>query len=264
MDLKLLASSILILLISVAGYAFWNNWLESSEPIVYQFDMSLRPVSVFVLGATGEVGKEVVSELAKNANIQNVTLIGRRIIELPKSASYAKFTQKTVDFDNLEAHSEEFKGHDVGICALGTTRGKSGVEGFKKVDHDYIVNSAKLAKEHGTKHFNLVSSGGANKNSMFLYMKVKGEVEEELKQMNFERLSIYQPGMLLCNRTEARTGESLLRSVFSCVDRWRAFSIETSVVGAAIVLNIFNKNQEAVEILSNTQIRDLAKSAPTT
>jgi hypothetical protein len=46
-------------------------------------------------------------------------------------------------------------------------------EGFIKVDHDYIVGSAKLAKAAGCEHFSLISSQGANANSWFLYMKVK-------------------------------------------------------------------------------------------
>jgi hypothetical protein len=46
-------------------------------------------------------------------------------------------------------------------------------EGFIKVDYDYIVGSAKMAKAAGVEHFSLISSGGANANSWFLYMKVK-------------------------------------------------------------------------------------------
>ena len=95
-----------------------------------------------------------------------------------------------VDFDNLENHSDAFK-HDAIYCCLGTTRGKSGVvnifkffylnflikilneclikEGFKKVDYDYIVNSARLAKENVCKHFHLVSSSGAGLIIKFLF-----------------------------------------------------------------------------------------------
>ena len=77
---------------------------------------------------------------------------------LPKDdASYSKFTQKIVDFDKLtEDHASEFEGYDVGFCSLGTTKAKSGHDGFIKVDHDYVVDSAKLAKAGGCKHFNLV------------------------------------------------------------------------------------------------------------
>ena len=66
-------------------------------------------------------------------------------------------------------------------------------EGFRKVDFDYIVESAKMSKKNGAKHFHLVSSAGADKNSYFLYPKVKGESEEAISEMGFERTSIYRP-----------------------------------------------------------------------
>jgi hypothetical protein len=50
-----------------------------------------------------------------------------------------------------------------------------------------------------------------------------------------------------------------MRSIFSCVDRWRIASIETSTVATAIVRNIFNREAKNVTILGNTEIRDLGK-----
>lgn len=46
-------------------------------------------------------------------------------------------------------------------------------EGFVRVDRDYVVKSAELAKAGGCKHFNLMSSRGADKSSNFLYLQVK-------------------------------------------------------------------------------------------
>ena len=46
-------------------------------------------------------------------------------------------------------------------------------DGFYKVDHNYVVNTAKLAKDGGCKQFHLVSSTGANRNSSFLYPRTK-------------------------------------------------------------------------------------------
>lgn len=46
-------------------------------------------------------------------------------------------------------------------------------EGFVRVDRDYVLKSAELAKTGGCKHFNLVSSKGADKSSNFLYLQVK-------------------------------------------------------------------------------------------
>ncbi len=46
----------------------------------------------------------------------------------------------------------------------------------QKVDFDYVVKFARLAKEQNIDNFHLVSSAGANSKSWFLYMKTKGEV----------------------------------------------------------------------------------------
>ena len=46
-------------------------------------------------------------------------------------------------------------------------------EGFIRVDHDYVLKSAELAKAGGCSQFHLESSKGADKNSGFLYLKVK-------------------------------------------------------------------------------------------
>jgi len=45
--------------------------------------------------------------------------------------------------------------------------------GFYRVDHDYVVNSAQLAKNGGCSQFHIISSVGANKDSSFLYVRAK-------------------------------------------------------------------------------------------
>ena len=68
---------------------------------------------------------------------------------------------RIVDFDNLDQHKDAFLDADMAFSCLGTTRAKAGADGFVKVDYNYIVNAAKILKEHGRcKEFHLVSSSG--------------------------------------------------------------------------------------------------------
>jgi uncharacterized protein YbjT (DUF2867 family) len=53
----------------------------------------------------------------------------------------------------------------------------------------------------------LVTSTGADANSFFLYMEVKGKIEEYYKSLKFDDLSIYRPGFL--DRENKRFGEKL-------------------------------------------------------
>ena len=68
---------------------------------------------------------------------------------------------RVINFDNLPDHKDAFADADIAFSCLGTTRAKSGSEGFVKVDFDYITNTAKLLKDLGRcKDFHLVSSTG--------------------------------------------------------------------------------------------------------
>ena len=68
---------------------------------------------------------------------------------------------RIVDFDNLKDYKDAFDDADIAFSCLGTTRAKSGADGFVKVDFDYITNTAKILKDLGRcKDFHLVSSTG--------------------------------------------------------------------------------------------------------
>merc|ERR1711962_397973 len=168
----------------------------------------------FVVGYTGQIGRKLVDELTESGAFSHVKLIGRREIEDLKTEKYAKCTQHVVDFDDLPSHTSAFEGLDIGFCTLGTTRGKSGVEGFKKIDFDYVVATAKAARGAGASQFHLVTSQGANKDSSFLYPQTKGLVEEAVKEVGFDRFYVYRPSFLIdSNRPETRVGEVVAHCV---------------------------------------------------
>ncbi|XP_064520489.1 oxidoreductase HTATIP2 isoform X2 [Pseudopipra pipra] len=127
----------------------------------------------FVLGGSGETGRALLRELLSRRLFARVTLIGRRRLSLGPEAD-AAVEQAVVDFERLGEHAAAFQGHDVGFCCLGTTRAKAGADGFVRVDRDYVAQAAELARAGGCKHFILQSSQGANAQSSFLYLRVKG------------------------------------------------------------------------------------------
>ncbi|KAL5006445.1 hypothetical protein ScPMuIL_015251 [Solemya velum] len=215
--------------------------------------------SVFLLGYTGEVGKAILKEMACLKLFKKVTLIGRRGVVLGPEFG-PEFEQKVVDFEKLDEFVDVFKDHSIGISCLGTTRGKSGAKGFVRVDHDYVLSAAELAKSVGCSHFNLVSSMSANKNAFFLYPRTKGQVEDALKVIHFDRTSIFRPGVLLCDREESRPGEAFIRSFLKPVAYFfpTAISTPTDVVARAILNNIVAKSENKVEMYENKAIFALA------
>ncbi|KAM4743979.1 oxidoreductase HTATIP2 [Anableps anableps] len=217
--------------------------------------------SCFILGASGETGKVLLQELLDQNIFSKITLIGRRQLSFEGKA-YENLIQEEVDFEKLDEYAAAFKGHDVGYCCLGTTRAKAGADGFVRVDHDYVLKSAELAKAGGCSQFHLQSSRGADKNNNFLYLKVKGQVEADIEALGFDRLAIYRPGLLLVDRQESRPGEWLARKFFSAVSAVCSTSMSISIqaVAKAMVSNTLLQPEQKTEILENKDITILGKA----
>ncbi|XP_004683039.2 PREDICTED: oxidoreductase HTATIP2 isoform X1 [Condylura cristata] len=224
-------------------------------------DFRMQNKSVFILGASGETGKVLLKEILVQNLFSKVTLIGRRKLTFHEEA-YKNVNQEVVDFDKLDDYASAFQGHDVGFCCLGTTRGKAGAEGFVRVDRDYVLKSAELAKAGGCKHFSLLSSKGADKSSNFLYLQVKGEVEARVEELKFDRYSIFRPGVLLCERQESRPAEWLVRKFFGSLPAsWASgHAIPVVTLVRAMLNNAVRPSDNKKELLENKAILDLGKA----
>lgn len=225
-------------------------------------DFKMQNKSVFILGASGETGKVLLKEILGQNLFSKVTLIGRRKLTFEEEA-YKNVNQEVVDFEKLDEYAPAFQGHDVGFCCLGTTRRKAGADGFVRVDRDYVLKSAELAKAGGCKHFNLLSSRGADKSSSFLYLQVKGEVEAKVEELKFDRLSVFRPGVLLCDRQESRPGEWLARKFFGSLPAsWASgYAVPVVTVVRAMLNNLVSPSSGQMELLENKAILHLGKDS---
>lgn len=158
--------------------------------------------SAIVVGATGLVGSILVKLLCESEEYVSVTAITRR----PLDFKHPKLVVKVRSFDLLEEKDIDFA-HEI-FCCLGTTMKKAKTkEQFEKVDVEYPLHIASLAKKRGIMHFIFISAAGANSKSLFYYNRVKGKVEEELTSLRLPQLSIIRPSLLVGNRTEFRLKE---------------------------------------------------------
>ncbi|XP_072017813.1 oxidoreductase HTATIP2-like [Amphiura filiformis] len=222
--------------------------------------------TAFVVGYTGETGKELVKELSRTKIFDKVTLIGRRKVEYDSDLlKDFNVEQKIVDFKTLEESADLFQGHDVGYCCLGSYA--EGDEGYERVDRDYILTTANLAKQGGTTHFHLVSVRGASPERTPLYYRIKGEVEEKMKSMGFDRLSIYKPGLLMCDREEIRPVQWILQKLFTPVVFFAPYvapcvgPVPTTTLATALVHVTAAPKQESLEILEGRDIHRLGNSS---
>jgi uncharacterized protein YbjT (DUF2867 family) len=159
---------------------------------------------LLLVGATGLVGRQVLDLALTDSRIDAVVAPVRR--NLPH---HPKLLAPIVDFERLPEGAEWWRAHAV-ICTLGTTMREAGSkEAFRRIDYEYPLAVARLARQHGVQTFVLNSAIGADPSSRFFYNRVKGEVERDLAKLGFESLTMVRPGLIGGRRDEVRRGEQV-------------------------------------------------------
>jgi len=159
--------------------------------------------TAILAGATGLVGGHCVHPLLERYD--RLVVLGRRIALSPAEG----LSQHIVDFDHLDRNPELLHGDDF-FCCLGTTLRDAGSTGaFRRIDHDYVVELARLALDGGVRRGFVVTALGADPDSRVFYNRVKGELEEALGAMSFEALHIVRPSLMLGPRSTRRPAERL-------------------------------------------------------
>ena len=165
-----------------------------------------------VIGSTGLIGKKLIFELAKKDS-EVIAISRRSISNLPENV-----TLLNLNFDDFLDNGCVPSCDHIYIC-LGTTIKKAGSQSeFKKVDFDYSVSFARKAREAGATKISLVSSVGANPYAKNFYLKIKGEVEEEIKKIDFQSINIFRPSLLLGHREEGRFLEKIGQNLSSFIN----------------------------------------------
>ena len=209
--------------------------------------MLAQPVNVVMIGATGAVGTEVVRTLVAEPSLGQLTLLGRRPLE---SISSNKIQQQTIDIFDGASYQNALAGHTIAICTLGVGQpSKISREDYIKIDKDAVLAFATECKAAGVRHFQLLSSVGANAQSRSFYLRIKGELQSGLSDLHFDRLSIFQPSMIITqtNRygfTQAVTlavWPALSKSMIGSLRKYRGIPVEA--LGRAIDKTAFNAKQ---------------------
>jgi uncharacterized protein YbjT (DUF2867 family) len=169
-------------------------------------------ISACVVGASGLVGRELVTQLCDDPSVTTVHVVVRRL--LSSFGNSPKLVQHIIDFESIAAG--DWPTCDVLCCCLGTTIKIAGSqEAFRRVDFDYVVESAKKATQAGATRLLVVSAMGADRRSMIFYNRVKGEMEAAIASLGFSSVTIFRPSFLTGERidTPKRRGEHLAVTV---------------------------------------------------
>jgi len=161
--------------------------------------------TALLFGSSGLVGGHLLRQLIENSEYSKIKIF----VRLEPEINDPKLEIIKTNFNNLENHRENIKGDDCFFC-IGTTKQNSpNKDEYRRIELDMPKQIAQIAKSNSVNSFVFVSSGFADPKSSGDYLKFKGEVEEELKKLNFSKLGIVRPSFLMGDRKEKRIGEKI-------------------------------------------------------
>lgn len=211
-----------------------------------------------VIGASGLIGSNLIRVLLSDHDIREVVALVRK----PLNIENQKLTQYMVDFDDEQSYSKYVSG-DVFYCCLGTTKAKTpDPAAYRRVDFEYPYAFARVAMAQGIREYHLVSALGANSQSFINYNRLKGELEDALRELNFHCLCIYQPSLLDGSREESRPMEKIANSVMRTLNPLligplrKYTSIKAINIAKAMVVNT-HKNLTGVHIYPSDKIKEI-------
>ena len=181
----------------------------------------------WVLGATGATGTALVEQLLGSDEYSEVHVFVRRPLQL----QHTKLHVHVVDMERAEDW-QTGPTADVAFSCLGTTLRAAGSKAAHRVDVDYQLQFAEMARRSGVGTFVLLSAAGANAKSSLFYMRLKGEAEEGVSALSFDRTLFFRPGMIdrgVKARVNERIGMAILRALnrIGLLKRQAPIAVET-------------------------------------
>lgn len=170
-------------------------------------------MKALIIGATGATGKDLVEVLLQDPEYTAVVIFVRRSTGI----THSKLTEVLADFDKLEEISPKING-DVLFSCLGTTLKAAGSkEKQYHIDYEIPAKFAAIAKANGVRGTVLLSAYGAAAKSRIFYSRIKGQLEDAIAVMGFEKYIIFRPGLLLRKGTD-RFGERVSAAILKALN----------------------------------------------
>ena len=217
--------------------------------------------TAIIFGSSGLIGNELFKTILLNSLYDKIKIFVRTIPEV----NNPKVEIIKTDFTNLEQYKDKIKGDECFFCIGTTKKDTPDKDQYRRIEYNIPINVAKIAKSNSINSFFYVSSIGANPNASSNYLKNKGQVEEELKNLNFNKLSIIRPSLLVGNRKSFRLGEVIFTPImntlsvfaFGGLKKYKRIKFE-NVVKAMLYIS---KNNLKETIFESDMLENIAKSS---
>ncbi|RPA96630.1 hypothetical protein L873DRAFT_1204327 [Choiromyces venosus 120613-1] len=165
-------------------------------------------IAVSIAGSTGLVGSFALQYFLSSPQVSQVYSLMRRAYPHPITDPESKL--KPLVSSDISTWPGTLSSIPTAafVSGLGTTRGDAGsLEAQRKIDFDLNLDLAKAAKAAGVKTYVLISAASADSASRFPYMKMKGELEDAVIELGFEKTAILRPGLIVGSREKTRLME---------------------------------------------------------
>ena len=194
-------------------------------------------------GSTGFLGSKILKQLSFSKT-PILALTRKPLDNLPNNVSeliidFTKISEldlPKIDHIFLSLGSPLFFHNVIGII------NKKLKKDLILVDFTYQIEIAKKAKEAGAKNISIISAVGANPQSWNYYLKIKGMVEEEIINLGFDSVNIFQPGHLRGNKSRFDIVLADMASIFIDPFLIRSFKRFKSISAEAVSKQVFENS----------------------
>ena len=216
--------------------------------------------TAIIFGSSGLIGNELFKTILLNNAYSKIKIFVRSIPEV----NNPKVEIIKTDFTNLHNYNDAIKGNDCFFCIGTTKKDTPDKNEYRRIEHNIPIEVARIAKANSINSFFYISSIGASANASSNYLKNKGQVEEELKNLNFPKLAIIRPSLLVGNRKSFRLGEVIFKPILKAftfftygnLKKYKPIKIE-NVVKAILYIA---KNEIYKTTFESDELEKIAKS----
>jgi Predicted nucleoside-diphosphate-sugar epimerases len=170
-------------------------------------------MNALVIGGTGAVGSSLVAELVTSSRWKRVVVLTRRPTD--RFAGSQKVEVVVANFEDLETQTAVAgAGCDAAFNTMGVGEPtRSSREEVWRVDVEYAGAFARGCRSAGVHHLSLLSSAGANAQSRWFYIRVKGAAEEATRSGGVEHTSFFRPSLLVTREVRYGLRDRVARAV---------------------------------------------------
>jgi uncharacterized protein YbjT (DUF2867 family) len=155
--------------------------------------------TAMLLGATGNVGGQILRLLEQSSLCQQVIVVTRRRVA---DLANPKVRQVVVNMDTLtEELAPHAKGADIALAAFGVGKGsaKMADQEVREIEITYPAAFASAARAGGARVLAMMTAVGADPRSSNKYLRIMGEKEKKSEELKFDFLGLYRPAVILGN-----------------------------------------------------------------